>query len=74
MRLHTMFFASLIASPILAGLVAGVWTPRRLVPWSHRGCCCVRTSRSSTSTSILRSTSSRSKSSFASGCDGHPSQ
>src|SRR6266511_2609048 len=31
---HTMFFAALIAAPILAGLVAGVWTSRRAVPWS----------------------------------------
>jgi len=29
-----MFFAALIAAPILAGLVAGVWTSRRAVPWS----------------------------------------
>jgi hypothetical protein len=29
-----MFFATLIAAPVLAGLVAGVWTARRAVPWS----------------------------------------
>lgn len=34
-----MFFATLIAAPILAGLVAGVWTPRRSVPWSLAAVC-----------------------------------
>ncbi|HEY2938503.1 MAG TPA: hypothetical protein VGJ27_01690 [Gaiellaceae bacterium] len=29
-----MFFATLISAPVLAGLVAGVWTSRRSVPWS----------------------------------------
>jgi hypothetical protein len=29
-----MFFTTLIAAPILAGLVAGVWTGRRSVPWA----------------------------------------
>lgn len=28
-----MFFATLIAVPILAGLVAGAWTSSRRVPW-----------------------------------------
>jgi mannitol-specific phosphotransferase system IIBC component len=28
-----VFFPTLIATPILAGLVAGVFTGRRLVPW-----------------------------------------
>jgi hypothetical protein len=29
-----MFFATLIAAPVLAGLVAGAWTARRGVPWA----------------------------------------
>jgi drug/metabolite transporter (DMT)-like permease len=29
-----MFFVTLIAAPVLAGLVAGVWTNRRTVPAS----------------------------------------
>ncbi len=36
-----MFFATLIAAPILAGLVAGAWTPRRAVPWSLALLCVV---------------------------------
>jgi hypothetical protein len=34
-----MFFATLIAAPILAGLVAGVWTGRRAVPWGLAALC-----------------------------------
>ena len=34
-----MFFTTLIAAPILAGLVAGVWTGRRSVPWVLAGIC-----------------------------------
>lgn len=34
-----MFFATLIAAPILAGLVAGVWTARRAVPWGLSALC-----------------------------------
>jgi hypothetical protein len=34
-----MFFATLIAAPILAGLVAGVWTFRRAVPWALAALC-----------------------------------
>jgi uncharacterized membrane protein len=34
-----MFFTSLIGLPILAGLVAGVWTPRRIVPWALAATC-----------------------------------
>ncbi len=34
-----MFFTTLIAAPILAGLVAGVWTARRAVPWTLAGLC-----------------------------------
>ncbi len=36
-----MFFATLIAAPILAGLVAGVWTARRAVPWGLAALCVV---------------------------------
>jgi hypothetical protein len=32
-----MFFVTLIAAPVLAGLVAGVWTSRRTVPASLAG-------------------------------------
>jgi hypothetical protein len=34
-----MFFATLIAAPILAGLVAGVWTARRALPWGLAALC-----------------------------------
>ncbi len=34
-----MFFSTLIAAPILAGLVAGVWRARRFVPWGLAGLC-----------------------------------
>jgi peptidoglycan/LPS O-acetylase OafA/YrhL len=34
-----MFFSTLIGLPILAGLVAGVWTPRRAVPWGLAALC-----------------------------------
>ena len=34
-----MFFATLIAAPVLAGLVAGVWTARRAVPWGLAAVC-----------------------------------
>ena len=34
-----MFFPTLIAAPILAGLVAGVLTARRAAPWSLAGIC-----------------------------------
>jgi high-affinity Fe2+/Pb2+ permease len=34
-----MFFATLIAAPVLAGLVAGVWTHRRAVPWGLAAVC-----------------------------------
>ena len=34
-----MFFSTLIAAPILAGLVAGVWTGRRSVPGLLSGIC-----------------------------------
>lgn len=34
-----MFFSTLIAAPILAGLVAGVWTGRRSIPWALAGVC-----------------------------------
>jgi high-affinity Fe2+/Pb2+ permease len=34
-----MFFVTLIAAPVLAGLVAGVWTNRRAVPASLAGLC-----------------------------------
>ena len=40
-EVHTMFFAALIAAPILAGLVAGVWTSRRAVPWGLAALCVV---------------------------------
>lgn len=36
-----MFFATLIAVPILAGLVAGVLTGRRTAPWILSGLCVV---------------------------------
>jgi peptidoglycan/LPS O-acetylase OafA/YrhL len=36
-----MFFATLIAAPVLAGLVAGVWTARRAVPWGLAALCLV---------------------------------
>jgi peptidoglycan/LPS O-acetylase OafA/YrhL len=34
-----MFFSTLIGLPILAGLVAGVWTARRAVPWGLAALC-----------------------------------
>jgi len=34
-----MFFTTLIGAPILAGLVAGVWTARRAVPWGLAALC-----------------------------------
>jgi peptidoglycan/LPS O-acetylase OafA/YrhL len=34
-----MFFTTLIGLPILAGLVAGVWTPHRAVPWGLAALC-----------------------------------
>jgi hypothetical protein len=34
-----MFFTTLIAAPILAGLVAGVWSGRRVVPATLSGIC-----------------------------------
>jgi hypothetical protein len=34
-----MFFPTLIGLPILAGLVAGVWTARRAVPWGLAALC-----------------------------------
>jgi hypothetical protein len=34
-----MFFTTLIAAPVLAGLVAGALTGRRVVPWSLAGLC-----------------------------------
>lgn len=34
-----MFFTTLVAAPILAGLLAGVWTARRAVPWALAGIC-----------------------------------
>ena len=34
-----MFFTTLIAAPIVVGLVAGVWTGRRSVPWALAGVC-----------------------------------
>jgi hypothetical protein len=34
-----MFFATLIAAPVLAGLVAGVWSTRRAVPWGLAALC-----------------------------------
>ena len=34
-----MFFPTLIAVPILAGLVAGVFSGRRLVPWLISAAC-----------------------------------
>ena len=36
-----MFFATLIAAPILAGLVAGVLTDRKAAPWALTGICLV---------------------------------
>ena len=36
-----MFFATLIAAPVLAGFLAGVFTERRSVPWSLAGICVV---------------------------------
>jgi hypothetical protein len=38
-RRCTMFFTTLIAAPILAGLVAGVWRARRIVAWTLAGTC-----------------------------------
>jgi hypothetical protein len=34
-----MFFAALIALPVLAGIVAGVSTDRRAVPWTLAAAC-----------------------------------
>ena len=34
-----MFFATLIAAPVLAGLVAGVWRAGRAVPWGLAALC-----------------------------------
>ena len=34
-----MFFAALVALPVLAGLVAGVTTHRRSVPWALTAVC-----------------------------------
>jgi uncharacterized membrane protein AbrB (regulator of aidB expression) len=39
LEVQTMFFPTLIGAPILAGLVAGVWTARRAVPWGLAALC-----------------------------------